>query len=201
MFAINRNCRNAATIAAVLLVAPAGLLEAEPARYDIDPAHAVVAFMVDHLGFARVLGSFIDVEGSYTFDDDTAMLSDVKVTVGTASVVTHDKDRDEHLRSRDFLDTRAHSEMTFTADGARRTGDRTFEIAGELTLLGITRPLTLEATWNKSGEYPIGRNAYAMGVSARGRLQRSDFGIDYALDNGWVGNDVEIIIEFEAQRQ
>jgi polyisoprenoid-binding protein YceI len=70
-----------------------------------------------------------------------------------------------------------------------------------LTLIGLTRPLTLTATWNKSGDYPIGRNAYAIGVSARGVLAREDFGMDYALDNGWVGNEVEILIEFEALRQ
>jgi polyisoprenoid-binding protein YceI len=79
--------------------------------------------------------------------------------------------------------------------------EREFEITGELALLGVTQPLTLQARWNKSDDYPIGRNAYAMGVSARGVLQRTDFGMDYAIDNGWVGNDVEIIIEFEAQRQ
>ena len=105
------------------------------------------------------------------------------------------------VRSDDFLDVRSFSEMTFMANGARRVSDRVFEIEGELTLLGVTRPLTLTATWNKSGDYPIGRNAYAMGVSARGVLQRADFGMDYAVDNGWVGNDVEIVIEIEAQRR
>lgn len=174
---------------------------AEPASYEIDDEHAVVAFMVEHIGFARVLGSFSDVEGTYTFDESTGMLSDVRVTVGTASVSSRHEERDEHLRSDDFLDADAFPEMTFTAAAARRTGDREFEVSGELTLLGVTRPLTLSATWNKSGDYPIGRNAYAMGVSARGVLQRSEFGMDYAVDNGWVGNDVEIIIEFEAQRR
>jgi len=178
-----------------------GSAVAEPARYEIDPAHTVVAFLVEHIGFARVLGSFADVEGSYTFDEATGALSDVLVTVVTGSVVSHDEDRDEHVKSGDFLDTRAHPEMTFRATGARRVGDREFELTGELTLLGVTRPLTLEATWNKSGDYPIGRNAYAMGVSARGVLQRADFGMDYAVANGWVGDEVEVIIEFEAQRR
>jgi polyisoprenoid-binding protein YceI len=91
--------------------------------------------------------------------------------------------------------------MTFAADEARRISDREFEITGELSLIGVTRPLTLTATWNKSGDYPIGRNAYAIGVSAQGVLERDDFGMDYAVDNGWVGNEVEIVIEFEAQRQ
>ncbi len=148
-----------------------------------------------------MLGSFTELEGSYVFDEDTGTLADVRVAVNTASVISHDEDRDEHLVSEDFLDARRFPEMTFIAAGARRISEQRFEVAGELTLLGITRPLVLEATWNKSGDYPIGRNTYAMGVSARGSLERSAFGMDYSVDNGWVGDTVEIIIEFEALRQ
>lgn len=183
------------------LACAAGSTLAEPARYEIDPAHTVIAFMAGHIGFARVLGTFSELEGAYIFDEETGQVSDVRVVVDTASVATNDEDRDEHLRSDDFLDTGEHSSMTFVSDSVRHLGDGEYEVSGQLTLLGITRPLTLEATLNKIGDYPLGRNAYAMGVSASGVLQRSDFGIDYALDNGWVGNDVEIIIEFEAQRQ
>jgi polyisoprenoid-binding protein YceI len=192
--------RFSALLTAALALA-AGPASAEPARYEIDPEHVVVAFLVEHIGFARVLGSFGEVEGSFEFDETTGTLSDVSVAVRTDSVSSHHEERDEHLRSDDFLDTRGHPEMSFTAETARRIDERQFEITGELTLLGVTRPLTLNATWNKSGEYPIGRNAYAIGVSARGVLQRADFGMDYAIDNGWVGNDVEILIEFEAMRR
>lgn len=183
------------------VVFASGPAAADPASYEIDPEHTVVAFLVEHIGFARVLGSFTDVEGSFTFDETAGTLRDVQVSVNTASVVSHHDERDEHLRSDDFLDADSYPVMTFAANDARRISDREFEIAGELSLIGVTRPLTLTATWNKSGDYPIGRNAYAIGVSARGVLERADFGMDYAVDNGWVGNEVEIIIEFEAQRQ
>lgn len=189
-------------LAAVLVVpaAPA-VTRAESARYELDPEHVVVAFLVEHIGFARVLGSFGQVEGGFTFDEASGELGDVSVTVATDSVSTAHADRDRHLQSGDFLDTRKFPVMSFTANGATRTGERQFEVDGELTLLGVTRPLTLTATWNKSGDYPIGRNAYAMGVSARGSLNRSEFGMDYGVGNGWVGDDVSIIIEFEARRQ
>lgn len=173
---------------------------AEPERYEIDPEHAVVAFMVEHIGFARVLGSFQQIEGGYIFDEATGALSDVDVAIETASVDTHHEERDEHVQSRDFLDVRKFPEMRFTASDAKPIGEREYEIAGELSLLGTTRPLTLQARWNKSGDYPIGRNVYVMGVSARGELKRSDFGMDYGVDNGLVGDEVEIIIEFEARR-
>lgn len=174
---------------------------AEPARYEIDPEHVTVGFLVSHIGFARVLGLFTNVEGSYVFDEETGELSDVSVVVATASVSTAHEERDDHLRSDDFLDARSFQTMTFTAAAAERSGERNFAIPGELELRGQRRPLTLHATWNKSGEYPIGRGVYAMGVSARATLSRSDFGITYALDNGWVGDQVDIIIELEARRQ
>jgi polyisoprenoid-binding protein YceI len=199
MSAIDRMIFTAAAVSVTALWS--GSATAEPAVYKIDPEHAVVAFMVEHIGFARVLGSFNTIQGSYAFDEAAGTVSDVRVSVRTVSVASHHKERDEHLRSDDFLDADAFPDMTFTADAARRIGDREFEVVGALTLLGVTQPLVLQATWNKSGDYPIGRNAYAMGVSARGVLQRADFGMNYAIDNGWVGNDVEIIIEFEAQRQ
>ena len=91
--------------------------------------------------------------------------------------------------------------MTFTADGARQTGERTFVVTGELTLLGTTRPLTLEATVNKRAPYPIGDRAEVMGVSARGALKRSEFGMTYGVADNLVGDDVEIVIEFEARRR
>lgn len=96
--------------------------------------------------------------------------------------------------------------MLFTAASANPGDGRTFTIEGQLQLLGKSQPLTLEASWNKSGEYPfggglLGSNPYVMGVSARGSFKRSAYGMNYAVDNGWVGDDVELIIEFEARRQ
>jgi polyisoprenoid-binding protein YceI len=91
--------------------------------------------------------------------------------------------------------------MVFSAAGVTRTGENTFDLKGELTLLAATRPLLLHATVNKSENYPMDGNPYVMGVSASGSLRRSDFGMSYGVENGWVGDVVEIIIEFEARRQ
>lgn len=181
-------------------------VQAEPARYEIDPDHLSIGFLVDHIGYARTLGMFRKAEGAFDFDEQTGELSDVKVVVDTASVFSNHKKRDEHLRSADFLNSKEFPEMVFTAESARRTGETTFVIPGQLELLGKSRSLTLEATWNKSAEYPIGGGLlggkpYVMGVSAQGRILRSEFGMNYAVDNGWVGDEVELIIEFEARRQ
>jgi polyisoprenoid-binding protein YceI len=91
--------------------------------------------------------------------------------------------------------------MSFSGEIASRIDEETFELTGELQLLGEINPLTLVATWNKSGPYPFGDQNYVMGVSARGSFKRSAFGMNYSVENGWVGDMVEIIIEFEASRR
>ncbi len=183
---------------ALLLSAPS---LAAPARYELDPEHLTIAFLTDHLGFAKVLGSFAKASGSYVFDAETGVLSEVRVIVETASVDTGHERRDEHLRSDDFLDSAKFPRMTFTARNARPLGNQRYAIEGQLELRGVTRPLTIEATVNKSGVYPIGKPVQAMGVSARGQLKRSEFGMTYSVDNGWVGDAVDLLIEFEARRQ
>jgi polyisoprenoid-binding protein YceI len=185
----------------VVVLGTAGAAAAEPARYELDPAHTTVAFLVEHIGYAKTLGQFLRSSGGYTFDEDSGTLSDLRVVVGTSSVDTHHDARDDHLRSADFLDTAAHPEMVFTAERAQRTGERTFIVHGELALRGTRRPLALEATLNKSEPYPIGDRAEVMGVSARGTLKRSEFGMTYGVADNLVGDEVELIIEIEARRR
>jgi polyisoprenoid-binding protein YceI len=188
------------TLAVILGLALSAAAQAEPARYELDPQHLTIAFLVEHIGYAKTLGAFRQASGGFTFDADASVVSDVRVTVTTGSVDTAHEARDGHLRSDDFLASAKHPEMTFTAGGAERTGERTFIINGELTLLGTTRPLTLEATLNKAAPYPIGDRAEVLGVSARGTVQRSEFGMTYGVDGDLVGDEVEIIIELEARR-
>lgn len=198
-----------ARLACLSIAAGAGMLSATPAlaqaaRYEIDPEHLTVAFLVDHIGYAKTLGMFRTARGSYSFDEATARLTSVRIEVDTSSVFSNQRKRDDHLKGPDFLNSSEHPRMVFTADTARRTGERTFEIAGQLQLLGKSQPLTLQATWNKSADSPMGgfgRKPYIMGISARGSFKRSAFGMNYAVANGWVGDEVALIIEFEAVRQ
>jgi polyisoprenoid-binding protein YceI len=189
------------TLCATFLLALAALsARAEPARYELDPEHLTAAFLVDHIGYAKVLGLFRAARGSYSFDEASAALSQVRIEIDTQSVFSNYAKRDQHLKSADFLNSAEFPRMVFTAAGAKRTGERTFEIAGQLELLGRSQPLTLNATWNKSGTSPIDKY-YIMGVSARGSFKRSAYGMRYGVDNGWVGDEVALIIEFEARRK
>jgi polyisoprenoid-binding protein YceI len=194
----------AAALACLWLGSAAAPALAAPARYEIDPSHLSIGFLVDHVGYAKTLGMFRKASGSYAFDEATGALTDVRIVIETASVFTNDEARDGHLRGKDFLDSQRHPSMVFTATKARRVAERRFVIDGQLQLLGRQRPVSLEATWNKSAVTPIGvplLRPYVMGVSARGRFRRSEFGMNYAVDNGWVGDEVELIIEFEAKRR
>jgi polyisoprenoid-binding protein YceI len=177
-----------------------GAAAAEPAEYRLDPEHVTVAFMVSHIGYADTLGQFLEVEGGFVFDETAPSVSDLRVEIQADSVFTAHERRDEHVRSDDFLAADDHPEIVFVMTGAEQTGPRTGTVVGDLTIRGVTNPASLEVTWNKSGKYPF-NDTYVTGISARTTVKRSDFGMTYALENGLVGDEVEILIEAEAIRQ
>ena len=173
---------------------------AEPAQYELDPAHTTVYFTIDHVGFAGTLGIFGDVSGTFTYDMETQDLSDVAVTITAASVNTFNEARDGHVRNGDFLDVAAHPEITFTADGGTASSETAGSVTGDLTILGQTQPVTLNVTLNRAAEYPFGHKRFVLGLSLDGTINRSDFGMTYAVDNGLVGDQVDIRVETEAMR-
>ena len=194
------------TFALFMLAASSLPSLAAPREYKIDPEHASIGFLVSHIGYQNVLGMFREVAGSFRFDEETKAISDVTMTIKTASVFTNHEKRDEHLRKEEFLWTEKYPEMTFTMTSAQKTGERTGKLTGNLTLRGVTKPITLDVTLNKVGEYPFGgglfsKPNYVAGMSARGSFKRSEWGVMYGTDNGWVGDEVQLIIELEGIRQ
>lgn len=181
------------------LLAAAGVADAAPYRYRIDPEHLVVAFTVRHIGYHDVLGQFLKAEGSFTLDEGARAVSAIEVAIDAGSVFTNHKARDEHVRSGDFLDAGGHPAITFVGTGAEPTGEQTGRVAGDLTLRGVTRPVVLDVTLNKSAKYPIGDN-YVVGISARTTLKRSEWGMTYAVEGAFVGDEVAVVIELEAIR-
>ena len=191
-----------AVLGGALSLAVASPAKASSARYEIDPAHFSVGFLVHHIGYADTLGMFLKGGGSFTFDEAAPAVSDIEVTIQADSVFTNHDRRDEHVKGGDFLDVDDHPEIRFVGREARATGENSGEVTGDLTILGVTRPITLQVTKNKIGDYPFGAGPpYVVGVSVRGTVKRSEFGMTYAVENGWVGDEVELIIEFEAIRQ
>ena len=187
---------------AVLALATAAPAKAEPALFKIDSSHLAIAFLVHHIGYADTLGQFLEAEGSFRYDEAANRLSDLSVTIQADSVFTNHGKRDDHLRGGDFLAVDDHPEITVVGTAATATGETSGRVTGDLTILGVTRPVTLEVERNKIGPYPFGEGPpYVVGISARGTVKRSDFGMSYAVENGWVGDEIEVIIELEAVRQ
>lgn len=181
-------------------LAGAGPAAAAPALYRLDPEHLVVAFTVRHIGYHDVLGQFLKAEGSFTLDEEARTVSGIQVAIDAGSVFSNHKARDEHVRGGDFLDAARHPAIRFVGTSAEATGERTGRVTGDLTILGVTRPATLDVTLNKVGPYPFGGN-YVAGVSARTTLKRSEFGMTYGVAGDLVGDEVEVMIELEAIRE
>ena len=175
-------------------------IQAEPERFRLDESHISVGFLIGHARFADVLGQFTDVSGGFRYDAETRTLHSGRVEVAAASVFTGHDERDGHVRDDDFLAADAHPAIVFEASGYEPTGEREGILRGELTLLGVTRPIELDLTLNRCGAHSIG-GADTLGGSSRGAIRRSEFGMDYGLEGDLVGDRVELIIEFEAIRQ
>lgn len=186
---------------AALALGIAAPLHAEPVEFEIDDSHFSIGFLVEHVGYADTLGQFLEAEGRFVYDESANELHEGEVIIQADSVFTNHEKRDEHLRNDDFLDTDKHDSIHFEATAWVPREDHSGTLKGELTLLGKTRPIELDVTLNKSAEYPFGHRKHTLGISARTTIQRSEWGMTYAVDNGLVGNEVELIFEFEAIRQ
>lgn len=186
------------TLFAALLLA--GKAQASLERYVIDPQHLTIGFLVEHVGFAKVFGRFSEAEGHFDFDETRGEIANVRVVVKTASVDTTVEPRDRHLRSADFLNVEKFPEMVYESNGGTLV-DRKATIEGTLTLIGTSRPIRLDVTWNKSGRSPLPGEPYVVGMSLRGSFRRSEFGMTYGVADALVGDEVELLIEVEAQRQ
>ena len=185
----------------ILMMFPLLAFSAED-KYIIDKTHFSVGFLVEHVGYAKTLGMFRDIDGSYSHDLDSNKINDINISIKTGSVFTNHDKRDKHLMSPDFLNVDKYPEMLFKATDINIEKNDTI-IKGELTLLGITKPLILTGRINKIGKYPFGGivKPYVMGISARGTIKRSQHGMNYALKDNLVGDEIDLIIEFEARRQ
>ena len=178
-------------------------LHRTPSTWEIDPVHSNLGFSVRHLVISRVHGRFARWSGSLTLDDARPEHSKVEVRIEAASIETHEPQRDAHLRSADFFDTDKHPAIEFRSTRVEKAGEQRFQVAGDLTIAGVTRPVLLEVE-------PLGRakdpwGGERAGFSARTAIDRRDFGLvwNQALDTGGVvvGEKVEIAIEIEAVKQ
>ncbi len=166
-------------------------------RYIIDKDHSSLFFLISHAGFANLLVEFKDFAGSFTFDENAVESNTLVIKVVNSSIETHHQGRDDYLRSPDFFNVEEFPEMKFASTKIERTGERTGRVTGDLTLLGVTKPVTLEVTFNRVGPNPFPGYDERMtaGFSARGSLKRSDWGMTTFIP--LIGDEISMFIEAE----
>ena len=182
-------------MAAALLSLPFALPANAAETYKLDPGHSTVIWDAVHFGFSKPHGLFPMVNGTLTLDEKTPVNSKVEATISTAAIVTGNAKFDEHLKSADFFNVAKFPEAKFVSDKVEVTGKDTAKVTGNLTLLGVTKPVTLDVKLNKKDVNPFTKQP-TVGFSATTTIKRSEFGINYAIPG--VSDDVTIQIESEA---
>lgn len=175
---------------------------AEPAEWAFDSSHSRVGFSVSHLVVSSVSGRFKQVTGKIMLDEANPTQSQVDISIKVDSVDTDEPKRDEHLRSPDFFDAKKYPTIAFKSTKITKSGGNKYKLAGDLTLHGITKSVTLDATLSDAIKNPWGK--MVRGVKLSGKLKRNDYGLKWnkALETGGVvvGEDVTLDIQVELNK-
>ncbi len=167
--------------------------------WKLDPTHTSVEFSAKHLMITTVKGTIADIEGTINVDERNPQNSSVEATLKTASIDTRTDQRDQHLRSADFFDVEKFPEIKFRS--TRIEGNQeSFKLTGDLTIRDVTKPIALDVEFEGRNRDPWGGER--IGFSAKGKIDRREFGLTYnqVLETGGVvvGNDIKINLEVEA---
>ena len=165
--------------------------------YTIDPAHSRIGFVARHAMVTKVRGAFNEFTGTATLDGAHPENSSATVTIKAASIDTRNGQRDQHLRSNDFLAMDEHPEITFVSTGARQTGTDEFELTGDLTVRGVTKQVTIPFSYEGSATDPFGN--FRVGFEGSVTINRKDYGVTWnaALEGGGVLVSDKVTLEFE----
>ena len=177
---------------AVCAALPISALAAD--SYTIDPLHTFPNFSINHLGFSTMHGRFEKTSGKITLDR-AAKNGSIEVAIATDSVTTGYVKRDEHLRSPDFFNAAEFPSITYKSTAVHFKGDVPSSVDGNLTISGVTKPVTLKIDEFNCGTNPMNQKAEC-GAAATAQIKRSDFGVKYGLPN--IGDDVKLVFEIEA---
>lgn len=179
--------------------------QAMAAEYKIDKEgqHAFVDFKISHLGYSFITGTFKDWDGNFSWDPAKPEASKIDVTLKTVSIDTNHAERDKHIKSKDFLDVAKYPTATFkstkvTPTGKNAEGQLTADVAGDLTLTGVTKPVVIKATFIGEGKDPWG--GYRAGFEGKLDINRKDFA-PKSMDLGPLSEKVELYFVFEGVQQ
>lgn len=188
--------RKLLALTGLLVLGAAGLAEA--ATYTIDTAHSSVGFVARHMVVSKVRGHFGSFEGSFEFSEGKPETWSAQATIQTASVSTGNEKRDGHLKSPDFFAAEEFPTLSFQSKSVEKQGEH-YLLRGEFTMRGVTKPIVLTLEYFGSVKDPWGNDR--AGFSARGKVNRKDFGLNWnnLLETGGavVSDEIEIEIEVE----
>lgn len=197
-------------LALLLLTALAWSAPARADNWEFDKQNTSIRFTWDHLGLSRQSGQFLDFDGRLHFSPTDPEGGSVDVVIKTASLWTGVKEFDDNLKSESFFNADRYPIITFRSTWVRRTGEKTGEIDGELTIMGISRPVTLKVIWNFTGEHPFAsvnptyKGKWVSGFSASTKVKRSDWGLTRALplisDDIWITIEAEFLLKDQNAR-
>lgn len=172
-------------------------------KWALDTAHSSIDFSIRHMMVSNVKGTFHSYSAEIEADPNDLTTADIKLSVDLDSIDTRNADRDNHLRSGDFFEIEKNPQMTFVASKIVRKSDEEYDLTGDLTLHGVTRLETFSVTFEGSGKDPWGNEK--AGFSAKGVINRSDYGLTYnsVLETGgiMIGDQVKISIEIQGSKQ
>ncbi len=173
--------------------------EVQAGTYKLDSDHGKITWSVDHLGFSTYVGQFVNVQAQLVLDPANPSASTLTATIPLTEVDSNSDGLDAHLQTADFFDTANHPVATFVSRSVTVDAEDPSEavVVGDLTLRGVTRPVTMEVEFNQAG--PSMGGAYRAGFDGEATIRRSDFGIDFALPV--LGDEVELHLEGEFIRQ
>lgn len=165
--------------------------------YAIDPSHSRIAFVARHAMVTKVRGSFNEFSGTGYFDAEEPARSHLQLTIQAASIDTGNDDRDGHLRSNDFFDMENHPEITFASTAVERVDGDTYRVTGDLTIKGVTRPVTVDFDYGGTAVDPFGN--HRLGLEGRVVVNRKDWGVNWnaALEAGGVLVSEKVTLEFD----
>lgn len=167
-------------------------------EYKVDPAHSFVGFRIKHMGVGYAYGRFNDLNGSFILDEPSGNALAFDFELKADSVDTANAKRDQHLKSAEFFNVKAFPTIEFKSKVIRRNGEKTVDVAGDLTLRGVTRAINVRLERVGSGKDLSGN--YRTGYDGSFVLKRSDFGMNFGAD-GMIGDDVTVTVAFEGIRK
>lgn len=180
-------------LAGILMLAASTNAVAED--YSFDPTHTRIMYAVNHFGFSNVHGEFLGFEGVVNFDPTNVEAAQFDITIEVASVSSGYTTRDEHMRGSNWFSAEEFPTMHFVSTSIEQTGEGTAIMTGDLTLKGVTLPVALDVILNGQGRHPFNAQRQIYGFTATGSLNRSDFGMEYAIP--FLGDEITLTIEAE----